>query len=362
MRQIKVNLEERTYPIFIGEGISKNIVEVFSQHNISNQVVVVTDLNVAKHHLKNFERNLKKYEYNVHTIIIPPGERQKSWQRLSLLLIEMVKLKLGRNSAVIAFGGGVVGDIAGFAAATYKRGIDFIQVPTTILSQLDSSIGGKVAVNFLDNKNIIGAFHQPKFILSDINILQTLPKREIIAGIGEMLKYGLIGGEETFDFLAANIKEIQKLNFQVVEDAIFRCATIKAKMVSEDERELSETAGRVPLNLGHAVGHALESLSHYRLRHGEAVLLGLRVEAEIAFRLGFLNKKEYQKLSGYLSIINYNPKLSYIKIDTLLKYFDTKKGGTKTRFVLPENLFNIKVINRVPLNILKSALEKQITF
>lgn len=362
MKQINVNLKERTYPIYIGQGISKNIAEVLSQHRISKQVVVVTDFNVAKHHLEYFESNLKKSGYRVHTIIIPPGERQKSWQRLTHMLTEMVKLKLSRNSAVIAFGGGVVGDLAGFAAATYKRGIDFIQIPTTLLSQLDSSIGGKVAVNFLENKNIIGAFHQPKLVMSDVNFLRTLPKREIIGGIGEMLKYGLIGGKETFVFLFKNLTEIKNINYQVFEDAIFRCATVKAKMVSDDERELSEKAGRVPLNLGHAVGHALEMLSNYRLRHGEAVFLGLRVEAEISFKMGFLNGDEYKTLSEYLNIIPYNPKLSYINIDSLVKYFDPEKGGAKPRFVFPENLFSIKVIDKVPLNILRSALKKIISF
>lgn len=359
MKQVIIELGEKSYPVYIGKGIHSKIADVLKEHRISNQIVIITDRNVAKHHLSKFKKQLKTVGNVVNTIVIPAGEKQKSWQRLQAVLAEIVRLKLSRNAVIVALGGGVVGDLAGFAAATFRRGIAFIQVPTTLLSQLDSSVGGKVGVNFLENKNIIGAFHQPKFVLSDVEFLKTLPKREIICGIGEMLKYGILGGEDTFKFLNSNLNEINKLNLEVVEETIFHCVNIKAKMVSEDEKELFKTGGRVPLNIGHAVGHALEALSNYRLHHGEAVLLGLRVETDIANEMGILKEKDYGLITDYLYRIKFQPDLSYIKLKNIIDYLAAGKGGAKTRFVLPKKIGSVEVTSEVSLSIIQRLLRKK---
>lgn len=358
MKQIIIDLDNRSYPIYIGKGIAGKISELFRQHRINKQIALITDRNVSDIYLKTFVSRLEKESFEVFPIIIPAGEKQKSWIRLSAVVNELVKMELPRNAAIAALGGGVVGDLAGFASAMYRRGINFIQIPTTLLSQLDSSIGGKVGVNFLDTKNVVGAFHQPKFVVSDVLLLKTLHKREIVCGIGEMLKYGILSGNEMFNFLSENVYRISQLDEEVIEETIFRCATIKAKMVSEDEKELSKEGGRVPLNIGHAVGHALEALSNYRLHHGEAVLLGLKIESEIARELKILPEKEFKRIIEFLNGIKFKPDISYIQISNILRYLAEGKGGQKTRFVLPKRIGQTVVTQNVPTKIIEMVLRK----
>lgn len=292
-RQIDVALGERSYPIYVGSGMAASFAPTCRQHGMPDRLVILTDGNVAPLYLAPLLKNLRHHTFDVTSLIIPPGERQKSLQRAGTVFTGMLKAGLGRKSAVIALGGGVVGDLAGFIAATYQRGVPLIQVPTTLLSQVDSSIGGKVAVNHPLGKNMIGAFYQPKFVWSDMDCLRTLPAREIVSGLGEIIKYGVILDAGLFEDLEANIDRILSLDRDTVLRVQARCAELKADLTSQDEKE----AGiRIVLNYGHTVGHALEAAGNYRvLNHGEAVLLGMIAESSIALALGMIGKDVHER-------------------------------------------------------------------
>jgi 3-dehydroquinate synthase len=233
---------------------------------------------------------------------------------------------------MIALGGGVVGDVAGYVASTYRRGIAFIQVPTTLLSQVDSSIGGKNGVNFPQGKNSVGTFHQPQFVLSDVALLTTLPRREVIAGLGEILKYPLVADPSMLTFIEHHLDDLLSVQSETVLEVASRCLRIKAGLVSEDERELFSDRGRVFLNIGHAVGHALETLSEYRLRHGEAVLLGILAEGHIAVRKTGFPERELQRFVAIYGRLKRRYDIRSISTSSIQR-FALGKGGA--RFVLP---------------------------
>lgn len=261
-RQINVVPGERSYSIYAGTDMVSSFAPMCREHGISDSLVVVTDRNVASHYLQPLLRNLLHYKFQLTTIIIPPGENQKNLYRANTIFTQMLKKRIPRNSAVIALGGGVIGDLAGFVAATYQRGIKLVQVPTTLLAQVDSSIGGKVGVNHPLGKNMIGAFHQPTFVWMDTDHLKTLPPREFICGLGEVLKYGIIRDPEMFGFLEMNLEKIMQREAEAIAYVQTRCASIKAEIVSQDEKEYGM---RIILNCGHTIGHGLESAGHYKL-------------------------------------------------------------------------------------------------
>ena len=276
-QQIDVSLRDRSYPIYGGMDMVSSFAPMCRTHGISDALVVITDRNVASRHLQPLIRNLQHYQFQPVVIRIPAGERQKTLRRANTIFTEMLCKRIPRSSSVIALGGGVVGDLAGFVAATYQRGITLIQVPTTLLAQVDSSIGGKVGVNHPLGKNMIGAFHQPVFVWTDTSYLKTLPPREVICGLGEVLKYGIIRDAALFTYLESNIEKVLNLEDEATMYIQAKCAALKAEIVSQDERE---SGIRIILNCGHTVGHGLESAGQYRLlKHGEAVLLGIIAKA-----------------------------------------------------------------------------------
>jgi len=284
-QRIPVRLGERSYEIFLEPGSSRSIGDRLKRLVDSAKVGIVTDRHVARHYLKPTVDSLKQAGLDPIPVVVPPGERTKTLTTVARILDVLARHRFERRSLVVALGGGVVGDLAGFAASIYQRGIPYVQVPTSLVAQVDSSVGGKTGVDHRLGKNLIGAFHQPKAVIIDPFMLQTLPRREWIAGLAEVIKYGIIADETLFSFLEASMADLLKLDPQAVMRVVARSCEIKAEVVAADERESDR---RRILNYGHTIGHALESLGGYRrLIHGEAVGAGLVAEADLAVHLGF---------------------------------------------------------------------------
>ncbi|GAB1266936.1 3-dehydroquinate synthase [Aurantivibrio infirmus] len=295
MQTITVDLGDRKYPIFIGPGLI-NHAEVLKPYIRGEQVCVVTNETVAPIYLDTLLKNLGSYDLAVVTL--PDGEQFKTLATFNKIFDVLLEKNHHRTTTLIALGGGVVGDMTGFAAATFQRGVNFIQIPTTLLAQVDSSVGGKTGVNHPLGKNMIGAFHQPQAVLVDVNILQTLPKRELSAGLAEVIKYGLIADAEFFDWLEENIEALLRLDEAAISYAIKRSCEIKADIVAQDEKEAGVRAW---LNLGHTFGHAIENAMGYgQWLHGEAVATGMVMAADLSRRLSWLSKKDCDRLVSLL--------------------------------------------------------------
>lgn len=287
-QRIPVRLGERSYEIFLEPGSSRSLGDRLKRLMDAAKVGIVTDRHVAHHYLKPTLDSLEQAGLEPVSIVVPPGERTKTLATVARILDVLARHRFERRSLVLALGGGVVGDLAGFAASIYQRGIPYVQIPTTLVAQVDSSVGGKTGVDHRLGKNLIGSFHQPKAVIIDPFMLQTLPRREWIAGLAEVIKYGIIADETLFSFLEVSMPDLLKLDPQAVMRAVARSCEIKAEVVAADERESDR---RRILNYGHTIGHALESLGGYRgLIHGEAVGIGLVAEAELAVHLGFCGK------------------------------------------------------------------------
>jgi len=295
MKIIKVDLGERGYSIHIGNSILADK-RIFNQYITSKQVLVVTNEKVAPLYLKVIEKHLVKFDYEV--FILPDGEAYKSLDSLNQIITQLLERKFSRTCILIALGGGVIGDLTGFAAACYQRGVKFIQIPTTLLAQVDSSVGGKTAVNHILGKNMIGAFHQPHTVFSDTSVLATLSDREFAAGLAEIIKYGLIRDEKFFYWLEENINPLMERDNQVLAYAIERSCVNKAEVVAEDEKE---TGYRAILNLGHTFGHAIETaLSYKEWLHGEAVGCGMLMAADLSKKLGFFEQSQFDRIQSLL--------------------------------------------------------------
>ncbi len=293
---IPVTLRERSYDIVLRPGLLVTVGDRLRVLTTSPKVGVVTDRHVAAHYLQATLRSLRTAGYDPTPIILPPGERTKTLGTIAKVLDVLAQHKFERQSLLLALGGGVIGDITGFAAAIYQRGIPFVQVPTTLVAQVDSSVGGKTGVDHRLGKNLIGAFYQPRAVLIDPLTLRTLPRREWIAGLAEVIKYGIIADEKLFDFLEQEMPAILKLVEAPVIHAIKRSCEIKAEVVVGDEREADR---RRILNYGHTIGHALESLGGYRgLIHGEAVGIGLVQEADLACYMGLCARDVVERIRG----------------------------------------------------------------
>lgn len=295
MRTIEVNLGNRSYPIYIG-GALLDQSSLLSSHIKANQVLIVTNDTVAPIYLNKVQSFFAKNACSV--VILPDGERYKTLDVLSGIFDKLLLDKHGRNTTLVALGGGVVGDMTGFAAACYQRGVSFIQIPTTLLAQVDSSVGGKTGVNHVLGKNMIGAFYQPSCVLIDIKTLDTLPDREYRSGFAEVIKYGLIKDINFFSWLAENFGALLSRNEDALIYAIEKSCLSKSLIVSEDE---TESGVRALLNLGHTFGHAIESWQEYKgFLHGEAVAIGTMIAAELSLELGFLTREDVNKIKNIM--------------------------------------------------------------
>lgn len=294
-RPLTVDLGERSYPIHVGEGIIGRA-ESYAPHLAGRQVLVVTDETVAGHYLAPVRRALGNRE--VESVVLADGEEGKTLEAVSRILDTLAERGFRRSATVLALGGGVVGDVAGFAAAVYQRGVALVQAPTTLLAQVDSSVGGKTGVNHPRGKNLIGAFHQPRCVVADTAVLATLGARELRAGLAEVVKYGVLWDGAFFAWLEENLERLLARDAHALARAVRRSCEIKAEVVAEDERE-GEAGVRARLNLGHTFGHAIEAGAGYgRWLHGEAVAAGLCMAADLAARMGWLAREEAARVES----------------------------------------------------------------
>lgn len=296
MRKLTVDLGDRSYPITIAPGIL-NKQESFAHYINSSQVMIVTNDTVADLYHEQLSRSLSHLD-KVDTVVLPDGEKYKTLDTLNAIFTSLLENRHNRKTTIVALGGGVVGDMAGFAAAAYQRGVDFIQVPTTLLSQVDSSVGGKTGVNHPLGKNMIGAFHQPNAVIIDTNVLSTLPHRELSAGLAEVIKYGLIADNEFFVWLEANMDLLVKGDVDALSYAIEVSCNTKARVVAEDEKE---SGVRAILNLGHTFGHAIEAHQGYgNWLHGEAVGVGMVMACDLSMRQGWIDRSVYDRAKSLI--------------------------------------------------------------
>jgi len=295
MKTLTVNLGDRSYPIYIGVELLQDPL-LIQKHIQTKAVCIVSNTTVSKLYLSELKKSLK--DYRVIEVILEDGEQFKNADSLNQIYTVLLDNKFNRDSTIIALGGGVVGDIAGFAAASFMRGIPFLQIPTTLLSQVDSSVGGKTGINHPLGKNMIGAFYQPQAVIIDMHVLQTLDKREISAGLAEVIKYGLIWDQDFFGHLENHIEDLKNLNVMQLEQAIYRSCEIKAEVVSQDERE---SGLRAILNLGHTFGHAIENcLGYGEWLHGEAVGCGMVMAAQMSLAHGWINDNDFDRIRGLI--------------------------------------------------------------
>jgi 3-dehydroquinate synthase len=354
MKAIKVRLGSRSYDILIASGLLKELGRLLGNYSDFSKVAVITDKNVEKLYGQIVAESLAPYKPRV--VALEPGEGHKDLSTVESLYRTLLEHKLDRRSLIVALGGGVVGDIAGYVAATFMRGIAYVQVPTTLLAQVDSSIGGKTAVDLPEGKNLVGCFHQPRAVLIDPTTLETLPAVEVTEGMVEVIKYGVIKNPSLFRFLEAHLPGVLRLEPWHVERVIASSCKIKAWVVSKDERE--ETGLRSILNYGHTLGHALEALGGYKgYRHGQAVAMGMLLATRIAIKMGLTRENLLERQRELLLRVgapgDYNP--AEVRQAFEILYRDKKAVGGRLRFVLPVRIGKV-ILREVSPEVIKELL------
>ena len=336
--KLKVNTNSQQYSIIIGNNILKKVNKFLKENSIDfNQCLLVIDKNIPKNLVKDTLKSLPKGSVSIH--YFNASEKNKNLKSVNEITSILLKKSFNRNDCLISIGGGITGDVSGFAASTFKRGLKFVNIPTTLLSQVDSSIGGKTGVNTKYGKNLIGSFYQPSLVISDTNFLNSLPKREVVCGYGEILKHSLINGKKFFYFLNKNGKKIIQLKSPFIQTAIHQSCLIKKKVVEADEKELGI---RKILNFGHTFAHAFEATLCYsaKLNHGEAVILGVKTAARFSLLNKILNKKEFELIDGHLNDLNLprdiNKFFSIKNLNTILSFM--KKDKKNQIGILTQNM------------------------
>lgn len=355
MRTISVALDERSYPIHVGQGLIDNaalIVPLLPQ----KRAAIVTNTTIAPLYLERLTGELARSGVAVVPIVLPDGEEHKNWQTLNIIFDALIAHRCERRTALIALGGGVVGDMTGFAAATWQRGAPFIQIPTTLLAQVDSSVGGKTAINHPQGKNMIGAFYQPRAVIADLDTLGTLPERELKAGLAEVIKHGLIRDVGFFQWLEANIDALLDRDPVALEHAVVRCCEIKAEIVALDEREEDL---RALLNFGHTFGHAIEAgLGFGTWLHGEAIGAGMVMAADLSQRLGNLVAADVTRIECLLTragLPTIGPTFASSKYLELMSV-DKKTRDGGLRFIVLDRIGAASIRSDIPSTTVTSTL------
>jgi 3-dehydroquinate synthase len=360
MQTVHVELAGRGYPIYIGENLLARG-ELLAQRLPQKRVAIVTDTTLAALYLDTVSDGLAASGVSITSIVIPAGEQYKNWQTLNSVFDALISERCERKTTLIALGGGVIGDLTGFAAATYLRGVPFIQIPTTLLAQVDSSVGGKTAINHPRGKNMIGAFYQPLAVIADIKTINTLAARELSAGLAEIIKYGLIQDLPFFNWLERNIEPLVTRDANALAYAVQRSCENKADVVVADERE--ETGKRALLNLGHTFGHAIEAgLGYGTWLHGEAVAAGTVIAARVSQAMNMLDEADVARIVSIfqqagLPVVA--PDLGFDRYMELMG-IDKKVEGGKIRFILLRSIGSAFVTAEVPLRALETAFAASI--
>ncbi len=360
---LHVPMGERSYDIFIGDGAISHAGSLIKDILKAPRAIIVTDENIAPSWLEPLKTSLNDAGIKTCEIILPPGEHTKSVSHLEQLLDNLLENNIDRKTTLIALGGGVIGDLTGFAAAVVMRGVDFVQVPTTLLSQVDSSVGGKTGIDTRFGKNLIGAFHQPRAVITDTSTLDTLPMRERLCGYAEVIKYGVINDREFYDWLIENGQKVLDGNPAARREAVRRSCANKAEIVAADEREQGL---RALLNLGHTFGHALEAQIGFedKLKHGEAVAIGMMMALELSVRLAMASETDRDSLRDHLKTVGLPVDLKGLAggnwtADALLDHMgrDKKTQDGKLTFILARAIGNSFVANDVDHDAVKGVLE-----
>ncbi|MEM9585268.1 MAG: 3-dehydroquinate synthase [Pseudomonadota bacterium] len=367
METLRVELADRSYDILIGEGLLAQTGSRLRALGVSGRVAVVTDQTVAALHLESLRVGLASEGIEMVSLSLPAGEATKSWPHFSATVDWLLEQKVERGDIVVALGGGVIGDLAGFAAAVLRRGVRYVQIPTSLLAQVDSSVGGKTAINSVHGKNLIGAFHQPVLVLADVDVLGTLTERDFLAGYGEVVKYGLLGDEPFFDWLEQNAKAMAEGDVEKRIYAVKRSCEMKAEIVSRDETEQGE---RALLNLGHTFCHALEAATGYsdRLLHGEGVAVGCALAFEVSARMGLCSQEAPSRVRAHLEAMGMMRDLRDIpgelpNADALIELMgqDKKVVSGTLNFIMARGIGEAFVTSDVDLALVKSVLKDSVT-
>jgi len=361
MKVVKVNLSKNPYSIYIKQNLFGNIVQYLKDNNPGNFALILTSRRVFTLYKKNIAKSFSNFPHNV--VVLPDGEYAKTKTSLFRIVQAMLKAdSLNRKIFVVCLGGGTIGDVGGFAASIYKRGIPYFQVPTTLLSQIDASIGGKTAIDLKEAKNILGAFYQPRAVFIDPKFLDTLEQKQITEGIAEAVKYAVIKNAVFFNFLARNFREINSLKVSSVLKLIDTCVGIKAKIVEADERE--KKGIRTILNFGHTFAHALETASKYKkISHGEAVSVGMLYAAYLSGRLGFCAKNELYRIRDLLKKFGLPVKYKY-DFEAVYKAmgYDKKNISGKFRLVLLQKIGKVRVVDGISEGLIAKTIKEFNTF
>ena len=360
MRTVNVPLGGRSYDILVGGGVLKSLGAECRKLGLGALCAVVTDANVGPRYAKAAVASLKAAGFEPIVCTVKAGETSKSLKVVGALYDQFATHRLERKSFVVALGGGVVGDLAGFVAASYLRGIPFVQVPTTLLAQVDSSVGGKVGVNLKAGKNLVGAFHQPRLVLCDLDTLRTLPKREFRAGLAEVIKYGVIHDEPLFRRLEAQLPKLLKLDPKTLAEVVARCCEIKAEVVGQDE---TETGLRAILNFGHTIGHAIENTAGYgKYLHGEAISIGQVAAAHLSKELLQLSGESVERIRQLFVAAGLPVTIRLNAVQTRRLFeamkLDKKVSAGEIKFVLAEQLGKVRWGCQVPEGLIREVLER----
>lgn len=356
MTTLEVSLGQRSYPIYIGAGLLDRLPEM----PLGKRVAIVTNNIVGPLYLDRLRASLALFGVDATTIVLPDGEAHKDWESLNLIFDHLLAERCDRSTPIVALGGGVVGDLAGFAAASYQRGVPFIQIPTTLLAQVDSSVGGKTGINHPRGKNMIGAFWQPRAVIADTDTLNSLPDRELSAGMAEVIKYGLIRDPEFLSWIEANIDKLMARDPAALAFAIERSCANKAEVVAGDELETAKEGGRALLNLGHTFGHAIETgMGYGQWLHGEAVAAGTVMAAELSRRLGWLTEAEVGRVRDLMQragLPTIGPRMGADRYIDLMSH-DKKVVAGRLRLVLFKRLGEAVTYSETPQADMRFAIE-----
>ncbi|MEP6755283.1 MAG: 3-dehydroquinate synthase [Chthonomonadales bacterium] len=359
MPEIRVTLPSQSYPIHVGYGNLDNVASQIISGGKYTSCLIVSHPKLQSLYASGIEDGLTRSDLRTSTFTIAPGERYKSLRTVERIYTEMLRCGLDRKSLLVSVGGGVLGDMVGFAAATYMRGIDFVQVPTTLLAQVDAAIGGKTGVDYRHGKNLVGAFHQPNAVFVDVKTLATLPTREFRSGLAEVIKYGIISDNEFFAILRGSMRDLLNLDRDALLQAVSRCCQIKADVVSADEKE---GGLRAILNYGHTLGHAIESVTNYRrFTHGEAISIGMVAAAQIGIEIGFTPVDVLDQTIELLTLAGLPTKLpGDLSHDALIETtaFDKKGELGKPAYVLANRIGSVEVVKGIENEIVRQVLRR----
>jgi 3-dehydroquinate synthase len=355
MKKLKVKLDTNSYEILIGSGGLRHAGHQLKEKGFAGKVIIITNPIVNKLYGNALKQGLTRDGFETIFLEVPDGEEQKSLEAAGRLYHELTNHSAERTTPILALGGGVTGDLAGFVAATYLRGVPLVQIPTTLLAQVDSSIGGKVAVNHGQLKNNIGAFYQPRLVITDIDTLNTLPAKELVNGLTEVIKSAVIWDREFFVYLERNLEPIKSLDAKLLDGIVFQSARIKAEVVEKDEKDIGL---RNILNYGHTIGHAIESVSDFKMGHGEAVAIGMLAAGRISNRMGILDQQELARLKCVIEKVGLPTEMPSLKPKRLIQAMehDKKVLEGRIRFVLPKSIGTVFITDEVSPSLIERTL------